>query len=218
IRVYRLRLWCVVHVNRAAERPARTRGARKALSAEEEESRCLSRGDQRADNRPRVVNVGARHVRAREAVPGSQRTIGVDRAPLKFTRPGAAVVDAFPDDDLAKSRKKYALSPAFASQIRIKRSRSDRAAKGTRVINVICAQALGVRSSGISRVAVDEVEFAAKRKQRSKSGCRGQSVRSRGPCAECAVRLNRRRINSVRRQSARGQAAGDIEISVVNGC
>src|SRR5216683_3075301 len=104
MRVYRLRLWCVVHVNRAAERPARTRGARKA-------------------------------------VPGSQRTIGVDRAPLKFTRPGAAVVDAFPDDDLAKSRKKYALSPAFASQIRIKRSRSDRAAKGTRVINVICAQA-----------------------------------------------------------------------------
>src|SRR6266851_3165030 len=162
IRVYRLRLWCVVHVNRAAERPARTRGARKALSAEEEESRCLRRRDQRADKRARVVNVGARHVRAREAVPGSQRTIGVDRAPLKFTRPGAAVVDAFPDDDLAKSRKKYALSPASGMQIPIKQSHSNRDAKGTRVINVISGQALGVQSSGIGRVAVDQVDFAAK--------------------------------------------------------
>src|SRR6516225_740578 len=117
--------WSAVYANRAAERSARPAGSCKGLSPEEQEPRCLRRGDQRADKLARIINVGVGHVRAREAVPRSQGAVGVDRASLKFTRAGAAVIDTFPVDDLSESCEEDALVPGFNSRTRVKRPRSD---------------------------------------------------------------------------------------------
>ena len=160
----RSKLGSAVYVNRAAERSARPAGSCKGLSAEEQEARCLRWRDQRADKLARVIDVGVGHVRAREAVPGSQGAVGIDRASLKFTRPGVAIVDAFAIDHLSESCEDDALVPGFDSRTRVKRPRSDCTAKGTRVIDVIRARILIVRSRGIIWVSVNEVEFAAKGK------------------------------------------------------
>src|SRR5215468_3677894 len=121
----RSKLGSAVYVNRAAERSARPAGSCKGLSAEEQEARCLRWRDQRADKLARVIDVGVGHVRAREAVPGSQGAVGVDRASLKFTRSGAAVIDTFPLDDLSESCEEDALVPGFDSRTRVKCPRSD---------------------------------------------------------------------------------------------
>src|SRR5215472_6733912 len=160
----RSKLGSAVYVNRAAERSARPAGSCKSLPAEEQEARCLRWRDQRADKLARVIDVGARHVRAREAVPGSQGTVGVDRASLKFTRAGVAVIDAFAIDHLSESCEEDALVPGFNGRTRVKRPSPDCTAKGTRVIDVIRARILIVRSRGIIWVSVNEVEFAAKGK------------------------------------------------------
>src|SRR5215472_16942309 len=135
----RSKLRSAVYVNRAAERSAGPAGSCKGLSAEEQEARCLRWRDQRADKLARVIDVGVGHVRAREAVPGGQGAVGVDRASLKFTRAGVAVIDTFSDDDLSESGEEDALVPGFNSRTRVKRPRADCTAKGTRVIDVICA-------------------------------------------------------------------------------